>query len=69
MPADIPNGKVLTKKKLILYEDKVEYECNHGFNTSDSTTLTCKYNGQYSSNPPACTGKLMDSISVTPSHF
>ena len=66
LPSDIPNGKVLTKKEHILYEDKVDYECNHGFITSDSTTLKCEWNGQYSSNPPVCSGKLMDNIPVIP---
>lgn len=63
-PADVSNAKLMTKRAMHRYMDKITYMCDLGYvKTRGEDTLTCGANGQWvpsqTTNMLECSGELI----------
>ena len=55
--ANIKNGKLIYKNGT-LFGDRVQYECNPGYNLTGNAVRVCGENGLWSGSEPFCKGKF-----------
>ena len=70
-PGTVTNG-VITRDEVTtayVYNDLLTYECNTGFTISGSKVLRCNANGRWSSEPPTCERKNLQTLQASAGRY